>query len=70
MPMAARARGSHIEENTVWKNTGNPVHMMIRTKMSQTLLTSQTGAMAWSMSHRGRFPRSAPPAVRSQKPAP
>lgn len=56
--------------NTVWKNTGNPVHITMSTKISQTLLTSQTGAMAWSISQRGRLPRSAPPARRSQNPAP
>ncbi len=70
MPTAARASGTHIAENTVWKKTGNPVHMMTKMKISQTLLTSHTGAMAWSISHRGRLPRSAPPEVRSQKPAP
>ena len=33
-------------ENTVWNTVGNPVHMTTKTKTSQTLLTSQTGAMA------------------------
>lgn len=59
-----------MAEKTVWNRTGNPVHMMTRTKMSQTLLVSHTGSMAWSMSHRGRLPRSVPPATRSQNPAP
>lgn len=59
-----------MAEKTVWNRIGKPVHMMTRTKMSQTLLVSQTGSMAWSMSHLGRLPRAAPPATRSQNPAP
>ena len=44
--------------------------MTTSTKISQTWLASQTGPMARSMSARGRLPAPAPPAVRSQKPAP
>ena len=49
---------------------GNPVHSTTSAKISQTLFASHTGAIAWSISARGRAPRRAPPAVRSQKPAP
>lgn len=45
-PTAARARGSHIAENTAWNRVGKPVHMMTKTKINQTLLTSHTGAIA------------------------
>ena len=38
--------------------------------MSQTWLASHTGPIEWSITSRGRFPRSAPPATRSQNPAP
>lgn len=68
--MAASASGSHMALNTAWNMVGKPVHMRMKTKISQTLLASQTGAMAWSISQRGRSPRSAPPASRSQNPAP
>src|SRR4029078_6763238 len=49
---------------------GNAVHSTTRAKISQTLFASHTGAIAWSMSARGRAPRRAPPAAGSQKPAP
>ena len=39
-------------------------------KISQTWFASQTGAIEWSMTSRGRSPRFVPPAMRSQKPAP
>ena len=39
-------------------------------KTSQTWLASHTGPIEWSITSRGRSPRSAPPATRSQKPAP
>ena len=48
----------------------NAVQQTMAAKINQTLLASQTGAMAWSMSPRGRSPRLVPPASRSQKPAP
>ena len=52
------------------KASGNPVHSTTSTKISQTWLASHTGPMACSMSVRWAEPRSGPPAVRSQKPAP
>ena len=39
-------------------------------KINHTWFASHTGPIEWSMTSRGRFPRCAPPAVRSQKPAP
>src|SRR5437764_10618787 len=48
----------------------NAVQHTMAAKISQTLLASQTGAIAWSMSPRGRSPRRVPPARRSQNPAP
>ena len=48
----------------------NAVHSITRQKISQTWFASHTAASAWSTRRRGRRPRSAPPAVRSQKPAP
>ena len=50
--------------------TGNAVQAMTRQKMSQTWLASQTGLIERWTSPRTRPPRCAPPAVRSQKPAP
>ncbi|MGN6607377.1 MAG: hypothetical protein ACTHMS_10275 [Jatrophihabitans sp.] len=38
---------------------GNPLQSRTRQKISQVWLASQTGPMAWSMSARGRAPRSA-----------
>ena len=49
---------------------GNAVHSTTSTKISQTWFASQTGPIEWSTSARGRAPRSAPPAVRSQNPVP
>ena len=39
-------------------------------KISHTWFASHTGPIEWSITTRGRSPRSEPPAVRSQKPAP
>ena len=39
-------------------------------KINQTWLASHTGPIECSMTARGRAPRWAPPAVRSQNPAP
>ncbi len=50
--------------------TGKPVQRMTRTKISQTWLASHTGAIERWIMPRTAPPRSAPPAVRSQKPAP
>src|SRR6266540_1497401 len=70
IPMPARMIGTYsvrmIEPNAEL----NAVQHTMAAKMSQTLLASHTGAIAWSMRPRGRAPRRVPPADRSQKPAP
>jgi hypothetical protein len=50
--------------------SGKAVHNMTSTKISQTWLASHTGDIARLIIARTGAPRSAPPAVRSQKPAP
>jgi hypothetical protein len=50
--------------------SGNPVHKTTKMKINQTWLASQTGPIERSIISRGCSPRSAPPALRSQKPAP
>ena len=49
---------------------GKAVHITTKMKISQTWFASQTGPIERSMTARGRAPRRAPPAVRSQNPAP
>ena len=49
---------------------GKPVQRTTSTKISQTWFASHTGPIAQSISARGRWPRSPPPASRLQKPAP
>ena len=70
MPSAAMVRGTNkvsvIDANT----SGNAVHSTTKQKISQTWFASHTGPIEWSTRARGRSPRSAPPAMRSQKPAP
>ena len=44
------------------------VHITTRMKINQTWLASHTGPIEWLTTARGRAPRSAPPAVRSQNP--
>jgi hypothetical protein len=48
----------------------NAVHSTTSTKISQTWLASQIGAIERSMRSRWRAPRRVPPASRSQMPAP
>jgi hypothetical protein len=55
--IAANAGGKHVQSTT-------------STKISQTWFASQTGPIERFTSPRTRAPRWAPPAVRSQKPAP
>ena len=52
------------------KAVGNPVQSMTRTKISQTWLASHTGPIECSIRGRWRPRRWAPPAIRSQAPAP
>ena len=70
MPSAARVSGTNIVRVMDAYASGKQVHSSTKTKISQTWLASQTGAMAWSMTSRGRRPRLLPPATRSQNPAP
>ena len=70
MPTAAAKSGTYKVEVTEPKATGKAVQNTTKTKISQTWLASQTGPIAILIIPRTRAPRRAPPAVRSQKPAP
>ena len=70
MPSAARVSGTNSVSMIDPKASENDVHSTTRTKISQTWLASHTGPIEWSTTLRARFPRSAPPAMRSQNPAP
>ena len=70
MPSAASVRGTNIVKVIDAYASGKHVHRTTKTKINHTWFASHTGPIEWSMTSRGRFPRSAPPAVRSQKPAP
>ncbi len=70
IPIAARKSGICSVVKIDPKAFGNAVQTITSTKISQTWLASQTGAIErWIMPRSGP-PRRAPPAVRSQKPAP
>ena len=70
IPSAARKSGIDSVEKSEPKATGKAVQAITSTKISQTWLASQTGLIErWTMP-RTRPPRAAPPAVRSQNPAP
>ncbi len=70
IPIAARNSGIDSVEKIEPNTTGNAVHMITSTKISQTWLASQTGLIDHCTIPRIRAPRCAPPAVRSQNPAP
>ena len=70
IPIAARNSGIESVEKTEPNATGNAVQTITSTKISQTWLASQTGLIDRCTIPRRRAPRRAPPAVRSQKPAP
>ena len=70
IPSAASPSGRYSADVIAPNARGNPVHRTTSAKISQTLLASQTGAIAWLMSARARAPLFPPPDVRSQKPAP
>jgi hypothetical protein len=70
MPSAAMKRGIVSVDISEPKATGKAVQTITSTKMSQTWLASHTGLMERWTIPRMRPPREAPPAVRSQKPAP
>src|SRR5258708_9705579 len=70
IPTAASANGMYSVSMIAANAPGNAVQRTTRQKINHTWLASHTGPRAWSISARGRRPRRAPPAVRSQKPAP
>ena len=70
MPSAASVSGTNSVSVIDANASENPVQSTTRQKMSQTWFASQTGPIEWSISARGRSPRRAPPATRSQNPAP
>jgi hypothetical protein len=70
IPIAPRNSGIDSVEKIDPNARGNAVHSITRMKINQTWLASQTGLIERWMSPRTRPPARAPPAVRSQKPAP
>ena len=70
MPNAASESGTNSVSVIDANASGNPVHSTTRQKMSQTWFASHTGPIEWLMTGRGAPPARAPPAVRSQNPAP
>ena len=70
IPRATRVRGTKSVSVIDSKASGNAVQSTTSAKINHTWLASHTGPMEWSMSARGRSPLSAPPATRSQNPAP
>ncbi len=70
IPKAASVSGTKRVSVIEAYAVGKQVHSTTNTKINQTWFASHTGAMEWSITSRGRSPRSAPPATRSQNPAP
>ena len=70
IPNAAIVSGTNSVSVIEAYASGNPVHSTTKQKISHTWLASQTGPIEWSITSRGRSPRVAPPATRSQNPAP
>src|SRR3954471_23241156 len=70
MPKAASESGTKSVSMIDANASEKPVQSTTRTKISHTWLASHTGPIEWFTTARGRAPRSAPPAVRSQNPAP
>ncbi len=70
IPTAARVKGTNSVSMIEAYASEKPVHRRTKQKINQTWLASHTGPIDWSISRRGRSPRAAPPATRSQKPAP
>ena len=70
MPSAANVSGTNNVSVIEAYASGNPVHSRTKQKISHTWLPSQMGPIEWSITSRGRSPRVAPPATRSQNPAP
>jgi len=67
---AVRARYTKYEYRIPMRDGTLYVHSITRQKISQTWFASHTGASVSSIRRRGSRPRRAPPAVRSQNPAP
>ena len=70
MPTAASVSGTYSVDMIGANALGNPVHSVTSTKINHTWLASHTGPIDSSISARVGAPRRAPPATRSQKPAP
>src|SRR5215207_7478039 len=70
MPSAASVRGTNIVHVIDAYASGKHVQRTTKAKINHTWLASHTGPIEWSTTSRGRVPRFAPPAVRSQKPEP
>src|SRR4051794_37250157 len=70
MPKAAMLSGTKRVRVIDAYASGKAVQVTTKTKISQTWLASHTGPIERSITERARAPRWAPPAVRSQKPAP
>ena len=70
IPSAASVSGTNSVDMIAANAGGNAVQRITRSKISQVWFASQTGPIASAMSARGAAPRLAPPAARSQKPAP
>src|SRR4051812_34478354 len=69
-PSAAIVSGTNIVSVIDSKASGKPAQVTTKMKISHTWLASQTGPRDRSIAWRGRAPRRASPATRSQKPAP
>src|SRR3954468_12523521 len=70
MPSAAIDNGTNRVSMIEANASENAVQSTTRQKISHTWFASHTGPIEWLMTSRGCRPRSAPPAVRSQNPAP
>ena len=70
MPSAANDSGTNSVSVIDANASENAVQSTTRQKISQTWFASHTGPIEWVITARGRWPRSAPPAMRSQNPAP
>jgi hypothetical protein len=70
IPNAAIDNGTNNVSMIDANASEKPVHSTTSTKINHTWFASHTGPMEWFTTARGRAPRAAPPAVRSQNPAP
>ena len=70
IPSAAIVSGTKTVNVIDAYASGKHVQSTTQVKISQTWFASHTGPIACSITERGRAPRSAPPAIRSQNPAP